>query len=197
MIRINLLGDALAQGAGKKPEGAEPVQVYAEAEGAARASLPIAGALVFLIIASGGGVYYLFLNNEVNRALAEKDRLEQEKKKLEPYIKQEAEFRKQKEILKKKEDVIAGLKASQALPVHFLEELANCLPDDVNLTEITLTPDRRVTIRGTGRTLEVIQIFRQNLMSRTRWFKDVVVPIGEGEGKMKFTAQMILENNPS
>ena len=197
MIKINLLGDALAQGAGKKPEGAEPVQVYAEAEGAGRASLPIAGALVFLVIASGGGVYYLFLNNEVNRALAEKSRLEEEKRKLEPFIKQEAEFRKQKEILKKKEDVIAGLKASQALPVHFLEELANCLPDDVNLTDITLGADRKVTIKGTGRTLEVIQLFRQNLMSRTRWFKDVVVPIGEGEGKMKFTAQMTLENNPS
>ncbi len=197
MIRINLLGDALAQGAGKKPDGGEPVQVYAEAEGAARASLPIAGALVFLVIASGGGVYYLFLNNEVNRALAEKERLEQEKKKLEPYIKQEAQFRKQKEVLKKKEDAIAGLKVAQSLPVHFLEEVANCLPEDVNLTDIVMTADRRVTIKGTGRTLEVIQLFRQNLMSRTRWFKDVVVPIGEGEGKMKFTAQMTLQNNPS
>jgi Tfp pilus assembly protein PilN len=197
MIKINLLGDALAQGPGKKADGAEPVQVYAEAEGAGRASLPIAGALVFLVIASGGGVYYLFLNNEVNRALAEKSRLEEEKAKLEPYIKQEAEFRKQKEILKKKEEVIAGLKNAQALPVHFLEELANCLPDDVNLTDVVLSADRKVTIKGTGRTLEVIQLFRQNLMSRTRWFKDVVVPIGEGEGKMKFTAQMTLENNPS
>lgn len=197
MIRINLLGDALAQGAGKKPDGAEPVQVYAEGEGAARASLPIAGALVFLVIASGGGVYYLFLNKEVNNALAEKTKLEDEKRKLEPFIKQESEFRKQKEILKKKEDVIATLKASQALPVHFLEELANSIPEDVNLTDITLTVDRKVTIKGTGRTLEVIQIFRQNLMSRTRWFKDVVVPIGEGAGRMKFTAQMTLENNPS
>ena len=161
MIRINLLGDALAQGAGKKSDGGEPVQVYAEAEGASRASLPIAGALVFLVIASGGGVYYLFLNNEVNRALAEKDRLEQEKKKLEPYIKQEAQFRKQKEVLKKKEDAIAGLKVAQSLPVHFLEEVANCLPEDVNLTDIVMTADRRVTIKGTGRTLEVIQLFRQ------------------------------------
>lgn len=197
MIKINLLGDALAQGGGKKAEGAEPVQVYAEGEGAARSSLPIAGALVFLVIASAGGVYYLFLNNELNRALAEKTRLEDEKKKLEPFIRQEAEFRRQKEVLKKKEDVIAGLKASQALPVHFLEEVANCLPEDVNLTDISLTPDRKVTIKGTGRTLEVIQLFRQNLMARTRWFKDVVVPIGEGEGKMKFTAQMTLQNNPS
>lgn len=197
MIKINLLGDALAQGAGKKPEGAEPVQVYAEGEAAARSTLPIAGGLVFLLMASGGGVYYLFLNNEVNRAVAERTRLEEEKRKLEPFIKQEAEFRRQKELLKKKEDVISGLKASQALPVHFLEEVANCLPEDVNLSEITLTPDRRVTIRGTGRTLEVIQLFRQNLMSRTGWFKNVVVPIGEGEGKMRFTAQMTLQNNPS
>lgn len=197
MIKINLLGDALAQGVAKKPEGGEPVQVYAEGEAAARSTLPIAGALVFLVMASGGGVYYLFLNNEVNRAVAERTRLEEEKRKLEPYIKQEAEFRRQKEILKKKEDVISNLKASQGLPVHFLEEVANCLPEDVNLTDITLAPDRKVTIRGTGRTLEVIQLFRQNLMSRTGWFKDVVVPIGEGEGKMRFTAQMTLQNNPS
>lgn len=197
MIKINLLGDALAQGGPKKPEGGEPVQVYAEAEGTGRSSLPIAGLLVGLLFASAGGVYFLYLNNEVNRAQAERDNLEAEKKKLEPFIKKEAEFRKQKEILKKKEDVMVALKANQALPVHFMEEVANCLPDDVYFREITVGPDRKVTIKGVGRTLEVVQLFRQNLMARTRWFKDVVVPTGKGEGKVEFTAYCTLQNNPS
>jgi Tfp pilus assembly protein PilN len=197
MIKINLLGDALAQGGGRKPEGVEPAQVYAEAEGTGRASVPIAGLLVGLLIASAGGVYYLYLNNEVKRAQTEKERLESEKKRLEPFIKKEAEFRKQKEVLKKKEDVMVGLKNNQALPVHFMEEVANCLPDDVYFKEISVGPDRKVTIKGVGRTLEVVQLFRQNLMARTRWFKDVVVPTGKGEGKVEFTAYCTLQNNPS
>ena len=197
MIKINLLGDALAQGGPRKPEGAEPVQVYAEAEGTGRASLPIAGLLVGLVLASIGGFYYLYVNDLVNKAVAEKERLEAEKKKLEPFIKKEAEFRRLKEILKKKEDVMVGLKTTQSLPVHFLEEVANSLPDDVYFREITVGPDRKVSIKGVGRTLEVVQLFRQNLMARTRWFKDVVVPTGKGEGKVEFTAYCTLQNNPS
>ncbi|MBI4914125.1 MAG: PilN domain-containing protein [Acidobacteria bacterium] len=197
MIKINLLGDALAQGPQKKPEGAEPVQVFAEAEAGGRTSLPIAGAIVFILLAGFGGVYWLYLNNEVNKAREEVARLEEEKRKLEPFIKKEAEFRKQREILKKKEEVMQGLKAGQALPVHFLEELANCIPDDVYFNEVTLGPDKKVSIKGVGRTLEVVQLFRQNLSARTRWFKDVVVPKGTGEGRVEFTAYFTLQNNPS
>ena len=48
MIKINLLGDALAQAGAKKSgdkASAEPVQVYT-GEGGSRSSLPIAGVVV-------------------------------------------------------------------------------------------------------------------------------------------------------
>ena len=70
MIKINLLGDALAQGGGKKADRAEPAQIYGEGEGGGRSSLPIAGIIVGLLFASTGGVNYIFLNNEVQRAEA-------------------------------------------------------------------------------------------------------------------------------
>jgi len=56
MIKINLLGDALAQGGAKKGAdklGAEPVQVYT-GEGGSRSSLPIAGVVVGILFAALG-----------------------------------------------------------------------------------------------------------------------------------------------
>ena len=58
MIKINLLGDALAPAGAKKggeKSSAEPVQVYT-GEGGSRASLPIAGVVVGLVFAALGGV---------------------------------------------------------------------------------------------------------------------------------------------
>ena len=71
MIKINLLGDTLALASAKKPEKVEPVQVYAEAEGSGRSSFPIAGVLLGVILASLGGVYYIFLNGKVETARRE------------------------------------------------------------------------------------------------------------------------------
>ena len=49
----------------------------------------------------------------------------------------ERQFRDKKEMLAKKEEIMQGLRKNQQLPVHFLEELANSLPDDVWFREIT------------------------------------------------------------
>ena len=121
MIRINLLGDTLVQAAGKKPDKAEPAQVYAQGEGSGRSSFPIAGLLVGLVCASFGLVYYMMLDREVRQAQERVVKLEQEKRDLAKYIALEKTFREQKESLQKKKEVMLGLKTAQQLPVHLTE----------------------------------------------------------------------------
>jgi len=194
MIKINLLGDALAQGAGKKADRAEPAQIYGEGEGGGRSSLPIAGILVGLLFASIGGVYYIFLNNEIQRAEAKKVDLERQRDELKKYIDLEKQFRDKKAMLATKEEIMQGLRTNQHLPVHFLEELANSLPDDVWFREIR-QGGMSVTIRGEARTFEAINLFYTRLQSRTRWFKNINYPGAERKGNvLEFSLSFDLQN---
>jgi Tfp pilus assembly protein PilN len=194
MIKINLLGDALAQGAGKKADRAEPAQIYGEGEGGGRSSLPIAGILVGLLFASIGGVYYMILNNEIQRAEAKKVDLERQRDELKKYIDLEKQFRDKKAMLATKEEIMQGLRTNQHLPVHFLEELANSLPDDVWFREIR-QGGMNVTIRGEARTFEAINLFYTRLQSRTRWFKNINYPGAERKGNvLEFTLSFDLQN---
>ena len=125
MIKINLLGDALAQGGAKKgasKAAAEPVQDYT-GEGGRRSRLPIAGLVVGLAIAACGGIYYVWLNSLLTKAEKQKAELERDKKQYEPYIALEKTFREKKAALQKKEEVMTTLKRQQSLPVHLLEEM--------------------------------------------------------------------------
>jgi Tfp pilus assembly protein PilN len=197
MIKINLLGDALAQTGAKKggdKGSAEPVQVYT-GEGGSRASLPIAGVVVGLVFAALGGVYYLWLNSEFTKAEKRKADLERDKKQYEPFIALEKKFREKKDGLQKKEEVMTTLKRQQALPVHFLEELANSLPDDVWFKKIT-QKGAGITIEGEGRNFESINAFYGNLQSRTRWFKKINYPGAKrnSTGAFEFTISFELQN---
>jgi len=197
MIKINLLGDALAQSGGKKggdKATAEPVQVYT-GEGGSRASLPIAGVVVGLLLASLGAVYYLWLNSEFTKAEKRKTDLERDKKQYEPYIALEKKFREKKDALQKKEEVMTTLKRQQALPVHFMEELANSLPDDVWFKKVT-QKGMIITIEGEGRNFESINAFYGNLQSRTRWFKKINYPGAKRgtSGAFEFTISFELQN---
>ena len=197
MIKINLLGDALSQPGAKKggdKASAEPVQVYT-GEGGSRASLPIAGVVVGLVFAALGGVYYLWLNGEFTRAEKKKADLERDKKQYEPYIALEKKFREKKDSLQKKEEVMTTLKRQQALPVHFLEELANSLPDDVWFRKVA-QKGSLVTIEGEGRNFEAINVFYGNLQSRTRWFKKINYPGARrgATGSFEFTISFELQN---
>lgn len=197
MIKINLLGDALAQAGAKKggdKASAEPVQVYT-GEGGSRASLPIAGVVVGLIFAALGGVYYLWLNSEATKAEKKKADLDRDKKVYEPYIAQEKKYREKKEALQKKEEVMTALKRQQALPVHFIEELANSLPDDAWFKKIA-QKGMIITIEGEGRNFESINAFYGNLQSRTRWFKKINYPGAKRgtSGAFEFTISFELQN---
>lgn len=194
MIRINLLGDALSQGAGKKLDKAEPMQVYAQDEGAGRSTLPIAGVLFGLLFTAIGGVYYIWLNNEIDRSNQKRDQLAKQVEELKKYIDLEKKFRDQKEILQKKEEVMLNLKKNQELPVHFIEELANSLPDDVWFRDITQN-GMNITVKGEARTFEAVVLFYNRIQSRTRWFKNVNYPgAGKQGNTISFSISFDLQN---
>jgi len=194
MIKINLLGDALVQAAGKK-EKPEAAPVYAEGEGTRRASFPIAGVLLGVILASAGGVYYVYLNGQVEQATRTKVELQAKKKDLEKYITLEKTFRAQEEALQKKKEVIAGLKTGQQLPVHLLEELANCLPDDVWFREIT-QKGMNISIRGESSSFEAINQFRSRLVEQSKWFQNVNYPAANKKDRtVEFTISCDLKNS--
>ena len=197
MIKINLLGDALAQAGAKKggdKAAAEPVQVYT-GEGGSRSSLPIAGLVVGLIFTALGGVYYLWLNSEFTKAEKKKADLENDKKQYEPFIALEKKFREKKDALQKKEEVMTTLKRQQALPVHFLEELANSLPDDIWFKKIS-QKGKVVTLEGDGRNFEAINALYGNLQSRSRWFKNIKYPGAKrnATGAFEFSISFELQN---
>ncbi|WP_306601307.1 PilN domain-containing protein [Geothrix sp. 21YS21S-2] len=195
MIKINLLGDTLAQVGGKKAEKAEAVPVYADSAATGRPSLPIAGVLFGLVIASAGGIYYVMLNSQIEREQRTKVELEAKKKELEKYMDLERKFRSQKEMLQKKKEVMMGLKSFQHLPVHFLEELANALPDDVWFREIN-QKGLTISIKGESSSFEAVNQFRNRLVEQTKWFQNVNYPAANKNGRtVEFTISCDLKNS--
>ncbi|MDP2876397.1 MAG: PilN domain-containing protein [Holophaga sp.] len=181
MIKINLLGDTLAQVAGKRSEKADATQVYAQGDSPARASLPIAGIVVGLLIASCGVVYYLILDRDLRQAQDKVVKLEQEKQSLAKYTALEKTFREQKESIQKKKEIMMGLKNTQELPVHLLEELANALPDDVWFKEIS-QKGLAITVKAESTSFEAINLFRNRLIEQSKWFGNVNSPAGNKKG---------------
>lgn len=179
MIKINLLGEALAQVAGKKAEKADLAPVYAQ-EGT-RASFPVAGVLCGLLCASVGGIYYITLTGKIASETRRKEDLERQKAELQKYIVLEQTFRQQKESLQKKKDAMVGLKLAQQRPVHFLEELANALPDDVWFREV-VQKGQNVTIKGEASSIEAINLFQSRLLQQKTWFQNVNWPAAEKKG---------------
>ncbi len=191
MIKINLLGESLSQ-AGVRAAAAEPAALYAD-EGS-RKALPIAGVLVGLAAASIGGLYYLYLNNQIDHKQVQAAELQKTLDELKPYIDLEAKFRKKKEELQNKEQVLVDLRKRMQLPVYFLQELADCLPDDVWFQSITQN-GTAITIQGQARNFESINAFYNNLQQRTRWFKSVTYPGGQKNGDwVNFTITFQLQN---
>lgn len=193
MIKINLLGESLSQ-AGARAAAVEPAVLYAET--GARKSLPIAGVIVGLAAASIGGGYYLWINNQIDAKKVRAAELQKELDELKPFIDLEAKFRKKKEELQNKEQVLVDLRKRMQLPVYFLQELANSLPDDVWFLSIE-QKDMAITIKGQARNFESINTFYTNLQQRTRWFKSVVYPGGQKDDKgewVNFTITFQLQN---
>jgi type IV pilus assembly protein PilN len=183
MIKINLMGETLAQASGKKVDKAESVQVYGQEEEVNRASFPLAGVLVGLFFVAFGVVYYVGLNKKVEEQTQRKADLERQKAELAKYAALEAKFRKDKDLIEKKKNVIKSLRVMQHLPVHLMEELANALPDDVWFQEIS-QKGMGVTIRGESASFEAINLFRTHLMDQKNWFANVNYPTANKRGNV-------------
>jgi len=183
MIKINLMGETLAQASGKKVDKAESVQVYGQEEEVNRASFPLAGVLVGLFFVAFGVVYYVGLNKKVEEQTQRKADLERQKAELAKYAALEAKFRKDKDLIEKKKNVIKNLRVMQHLPVHLMEELANALPDDVWFQEIS-QKGMGVTIRGESASFEAINLFRTHLMDQKNWFANVNYPTANKRGNV-------------
>ena len=197
MIKINLLGDTLLQATAKAAaeKAEQPVQVYGETEGATRSSLPIAGVIFGLLLASSGGVYYVLLKGKVEAASRYQAELQARKKDLEKYTALEKTFQAQKAGLSKKKEVMMGLKTYQHLPVHFMEELANCVPDDVWFKEVT-QKGMNISIKGESSSFEAINAFRNHLQERNKWFVNVNQPEASKNGHtVAFTISCDLKNS--
>ncbi len=175
MIKINLLGDTLAQVTGKKADKGESVQVYAQDQETKRASFPLAGLLVGVFFVTFGAVYYVGLTRKVAEQTEKKADLERQKQALAKYTALEAKFRKDKELLERKKKVIKDLRITQHLPVHLMEELANALPDDVWFKEIS-QKGMTISIKGESASFEAINLFRTHLMDQKNWFGNVNYP---------------------
>ncbi len=183
MIKINLLGDTLAQVTGKKTDKSESVQVYAQDQDTNRASFPLAGLLVGVFFVAFGVVYYVGLNRKVEELTLKKADLERQKQELAKYTALEAKFRKDKEMLEKKKNVIKDLRITQHLPVHLMEELANALPDDVWFQEIS-QKGMNISIKGESASFEAINLFRTHLMDQKNWFSNVNYPTATKKGSI-------------
>jgi Tfp pilus assembly protein PilN len=183
MIKINLLGDTLAQVTGKKVDKGDTVQVYAQDQGAPRASFPLAGLLVGLFFVAFGVVYYVGLSRKVEEQTQKKVELERQKQELEKYTALEAKFRRDKELLERKKNVIKDLRITQHLPVHLMEELANALPDDVWFKAIS-QKGMNVSISGESASFEAINLFRTHLMDQKNWFGNVNYPTATKNGNI-------------
>ncbi|MDR3673190.1 MAG: PilN domain-containing protein [Holophaga sp.] len=194
MIKINLLGDTLAQVSGKKTEKPESAPVFPEPEGSQRSSFPIAGVLLGVLLSCLGGVYYVWLNGKVEQARHRQAELQAKKQELAKYIDLEKTFRAQKESLLKKREVMVGLKTNQQLPVHLLEQLADCLPDDVWFREIS-QKGMNISIKGESTSFEAINQFRNRLLGQTRWFQNVNYPAANKKDRtVEFTISCDLKN---
>jgi hypothetical protein len=178
MIKVNLLRDPFVQSAtkagGKNENTGQAEMTAAPSSSGEKPSSALA--IVFGLIFSGfGGVYYWWLDSDYVATEARNEELQAEKKELEPYFLLEQQFREQKESLKKKEDDLTKLKKKQLLPVYFLQELGNSIPENVWLVKIT-SKGPKIEVKGESLTEDAIYQFRGNLNSRSQWFKNVVSP---------------------
>ncbi|MDR1841540.1 MAG: PilN domain-containing protein [Holophagales bacterium] len=193
MIRINLLKDLFVH-SGAKGGKNEQSEVVSEVRSSPKSTLPVVGILFCLIFSGIGGLYYFWLNKQIADQEERSAALTAEKQALEPYFKLEEQFRKQKEELQKKEQVLTRLKKQQQLPVYFLHELGNSLPDNVWFVKVS-TKGQKVEIRGESLTEDAIYHFRNNLVAKSQWFRNVNFSgANRKDKKLEFTLTFDLMN---
>jgi len=181
MIRINLLGDALAQGGGKK-DAPDPAAIYDQGEQKS-SGFPVAGVILALLFAACSGVYYVWLTKRVEATRVTNAELQAKKQELQKYYALEKLYKDQKAQLAKKKEVIVGLRVSQRSPVYLLTELANCLPEDVWFKKFT-QKGNVISVEGESGSFEAVNLLKNRLMEKTAYFQKVEYPKADKKGSV-------------
>jgi Tfp pilus assembly protein PilN len=195
MVKINLSRDSLSQASSnKKTVENASTELPSDTKPGGKSTL-VTAILLFLLFVGLGGLYYFWLNGNIKREKERNAALSADKKNFEPYLKLEQQFRDQKEALEKKEEELTKLKKQQQLPVYFLQELGNSIPDNVWLVKIN-SKGVKVEIRAESLTEDAIYQFRDNLAARYQWFKNVDYPgATRTDKRLEFTLTFDLINS--
>lgn len=160
MIRVNLL-----------PE----VQKAKSPKAKVRREIPltwiIAGLVVVLITCVGLGVFHMSLQRKADRVQADIQRLQEDIKRLKLDVQKVEQVKNQRNELNNKLAVIEKLKSNQRGPVHLLDQIASCIPQNVWLTELS---ENGQSMNINGMSMDHIQIsrFMQNL-EKSPFFSNV------------------------
>jgi len=195
MVKINLGRDSLSQPPrNKKIVKDVPAEPQSDTKLNSK-SIPLKAILLFVIFVALGGFYYYWLNGNLKRETVRNVTLTADKKKFEPYFELEYQYREHKETLGKKEEILTNLKKQQQLPVYFLQELGNSIPENVWLVKIT-SRATKLEIRAESTTEDAIYHFRDNLAAKTQWFKNVDYPgATRTNDRLEFTLTLDLTNS--
>jgi len=195
MVKINLGRDSLSQNSrNKKVVKDPPTEPQSDTMPESKSTLVIA-ILLFLIFVAFGGLYYYWLNGNIKRETERNTALTATKKNYEPYLELEQQYRDQKEALENKEEILTKLKKQQQLPVYFMQELGNSIPDNVWLVKIS-SKASKVEIKAESLTEGAIYQFRDNLAARNQWFKNVDYPgATRTDKRLEFTLTLDLINS--
>jgi type IV pilus assembly protein PilN len=172
LIRINLLTEARAAAAKKKgpalPTGAKLNNL-----------LLIAGIAVGLIYC---GVTWLVLTNHRRRLDEEIGRAKEEVARLKSIIDEVKGYEEKKKSLEAKIALIKNLKNNQTGPVRLMDEISKALPDLVWLTEMSISGDNQLTLRGKTLSPNAVATYLENLKKSPYFAEPVFKNLGRDSG---------------
>ena len=172
MIRINLLTEARAAAAKKKgpalPTGAKLNNL-----------LLIAGVALGLIYI---GVMALILTGRKRHLDEEIGKAKEEVARLKSIIDEVKGYEDKKKSLEEKIALINNLKTNQKGPVRLMDEISKALPDLVWLTEMSITGENQLTLRGKTLSPNAVATYLENIKKSPYFAEPVFKNLGRDSG---------------
>lgn len=172
MIRINLLTEARAAAAKKKgpalPTGAKLNNL-----------LLIAGVALGVIYI---GVMALILTGRKRHLDEEIGKAKEEVARLKSIIDEVKGYEDKKKSLEEKIALINNLKTNQKGPVRLMDEISKALPDLVWLTEMSITGENQLTLRGKTLSPNAVATYLENIKKSPYFAEPVFKNLGRDSG---------------
>jgi type IV pilus assembly protein PilN len=172
LIRINLLTEARAAAAKKKgpalPTGAKLNNL-----------LLIAGVALGVIYI---GVMALILTGRKRHLDEEIGKAKEEVARLKSIIDEVKGYEDKKKSLEEKIALINNLKTNQKGPVRLMDEISKALPDLVWLTEMSITGDNQLTLRGKTLSPNAVATYLENIKKSPYFAEPVFKNLGRDAG---------------